>query len=95
MEKLTALRTDCGNSIASTGAVAQSTDCTMGCSGNSSEVCGGPSRLSVFWNGKTPPAGPSTNPGTLGYGFYGCYTYVVPRWQASRVAAGCMNTGLT
>ncbi|KUJ12265.1 uncharacterized protein LY89DRAFT_738058 [Mollisia scopiformis] len=64
----------CDNAIASTGAVAAPSDCAMTCSGNSSEVCGGPNRLTVFWNGKNPPPGPSTDPGTLGYGFLGCYT---------------------
>ncbi|KAF8862211.1 glyoxal oxidase-like protein [Acephala macrosclerotiorum] len=64
----------CGTSIASTGTMAATSDCSMTCTGNSTEICGGPSRLSVFWNGKNPPPGPSTDPGTLGYGFFGCYT---------------------
>ncbi|KAG9238758.1 putative glyoxal oxidase precursor [Amylocarpus encephaloides] len=64
----------CGNAIGATGAVAPSTDCNMGCSGNSTEVCGGGGRLTLFWNGQDPPPGPSTNPGTSGYGFFGCYT---------------------
>ncbi|KAF4635308.1 hypothetical protein G7Y89_g2796 [Cudoniella acicularis] len=64
----------CDNTINSISTVAASTDCSMSCTGNSSETCGGSSRLSLFWNGKNPPPGPSTNPGALGYGFYGCYT---------------------
>ncbi|RDW66140.1 E set [Coleophoma cylindrospora] len=64
----------CGDAIASTGVVAASTDCNMACAGNSTEACGAGNRLTVFWNGKTPPAGPMTNPGVDGYGYYGCYT---------------------
>jgi hypothetical protein len=80
--------TDCGSSIGSTGAVAASSDCSMTCSGNSTEICGGPNRVSIFWNGKNPPSGPSTDPGTLGYGFYGCYTYVFLSLDVN--AGGCI-----
>ncbi|KAH6679413.1 WSC domain-containing protein [Halenospora varia] len=64
----------CGNKIASAATVAPSTDCSMGCSANTTEVCGGPNRVSVFWNGQSPPPGPQTNPGALEFGFFGCYT---------------------
>ncbi|PVH75465.1 copper radical oxidase [Cadophora sp. DSE1049] len=64
----------CGNKIDSTSLLSPATDCSMTCSGNSTQTCGGPARLSVFWNGNNPPPGPSTNPGTGGYGFFGCYT---------------------
>ncbi|CZR70098.1 uncharacterized protein PAC_19999 [Phialocephala subalpina] len=61
----------CGATIASTATqVNGTTDCTMPCSGNFSEPCGGLSRLSVFWNGVLPP---STNPGVGGWTFVGCY----------------------
>ncbi|CAG8976444.1 hypothetical protein HYALB_00008033 [Hymenoscyphus albidus] len=53
----------CGNVIGSISAVAPSSECSMGCSGNNTEACGGPGRLTVFWNGEDPPPGPSTNPG--------------------------------
>ena len=66
--------TDCDNQIASTGAVATDGRCSMTCTGNSSETCGGPNGLTLFWSGAPPPSGPSTNPGTSGFGFYGCYT---------------------
>lgn len=71
---LTDLYPDCGTAIASTGAVATISDCSMACAGNSSEACGGPNRLNLFWNGKNPPPGPSTDPGSSNYGFLGCYT---------------------
>ncbi|KAK3944359.1 putative fungistatic metabolite [Diplogelasinospora grovesii] len=38
----------CGNSIDTTSTLAASTDCSMACSGNSTELCGGPDRLSVY-----------------------------------------------
>lgn len=65
---------DCGNSGINANTVAAATDCNMPCAGNATEVCGGPNRISVFWNGEDPPAGPSHNPGTNGYGLLGCYT---------------------
>src|ERR1700694_562783 len=46
----------------------------MPCSGNSTEACGGPSRLNVFWSGKTPPSAPATNYGPPGWNLLGCYT---------------------
>ncbi|KAF8853757.1 WSC-domain protein [Acephala macrosclerotiorum] len=61
----------CGATIASAATlVNETTDCTMPCSGNFSEPCGGLSRLSIFWNGVLPP---STNPGVSGWSFAGCY----------------------
>lgn len=42
----------------------------MACAGNSSEVCGGSNRLTVFYNGL---GGISTNPGPSGWGSLGCY----------------------
>ncbi|CAG8959276.1 hypothetical protein HYFRA_00013045 [Hymenoscyphus fraxineus] len=93
----------CGNVIGSTSAVAPSSECSMGCSGNSTEACGGPGRLTVFWNGEDPPPGPSTNPGAAGYGFYGCYTegeggralshgYTVPGGDSKATVALCIAT---
>ncbi|KAE8446194.1 hypothetical protein EG329_012419 [Mollisiaceae sp. DMI_Dod_QoI] len=62
----------CGDTIASTALVANgTTDCNMPCAGNSSEPCGGLSRLSLFWNGVSPP---TTNPGLGAWSFVGCYT---------------------
>ena len=45
--------------------------CNMPCAGNSSEVCGGPNGLTVFYNGL---GGIQTNPGPTGWGSLGCYT---------------------
>ncbi|PQE05807.1 WSC domain-containing protein [Rutstroemia sp. NJR-2017a BVV2] len=61
----------CGNTLTSGAGPAPALDCKMPCSGNSSEPCGGPSRLNLFWNGKAPP---QTNPGTGLWNFSGCYT---------------------
>lgn len=56
----------CDNSLSST--LESDADCNMGCSGNSSESCGGPNRLTVFM--KQPPV---INPGPPGWGSMGCY----------------------
>lgn len=66
---------DCGNAL-NPNTPEPSTDCNMPCSGNSSEACGGPNRLNIFWSGKTPPPAPVTNPGPSGWILLGCYTYV-------------------
>lgn len=45
----------CANKI-SDGAVLTPTGCSMTCSGNSNEYCGGPSRLNLYTVGETPPS---------------------------------------
>lgn len=63
----------CGNSLATGGNPAPTTDCSMTCSGNATESCGGPNRLNLFWSGTM---GPQTNPGNANWTFSGCYTLV-------------------
>lgn len=62
---------DCGNSLTAGAGPAPASDCSMKCSGNATEFCGGPNRLNLFWNGKSPP---QTNPGSGLWNFSGCYT---------------------
>ena len=65
---------DCGNTLqAGSVKAASEGDCSMGCSGNKTEACGGPSRLTLFGNGQKAPAGPSMNPGPAGWTSLGCY----------------------
>ena len=61
----------CGNTLGSGSIATPAGDCNMGCSGNSSEACGGPNRLTVFEN---PAAIPGNNPGPNGWTLIGCYT---------------------
>ena len=68
----------CGNNIIEGGALAnQDTDCAMTCGGNSSEICGGPNRMSI-WSNQTvtvlqPPSAQTANlPGSWSYA--GCIT---------------------
>jgi len=44
----------------------------MACSGNSSEVCGGPNLITIYYANKPAPQGPVTNPGPQGWTSYGC-----------------------
>ena len=46
----------------------------MGCSGNTTEACGGSNRITLFGNGKPAPAAPVTNPGPKDWTFVDCYT---------------------
>lgn len=67
---------DCGNTF-NGGSKAATDGCNMACSGNSTEVCGGPNRLTVFTSGNaggSSSSGPSVNPGPAGWGSLGCYT---------------------
>jgi len=70
---------DCGNQLATTSAVSPDADCNMGCSGNATEACGGPNRLTVFNSGGAPVGGPVTNPGPPGWSSGGCYRWVFYR----------------
>jgi hypothetical protein len=60
----------CGSSLATGSGLAASGDCSMACSGNATEACGGPNRLNLFWSGTT---GPQINPGNGSWTFSGCY----------------------
>lgn len=55
----------CDNTIASTGVPAAFSDCSMNCNGNTTEACGGPNRISLFYNNATATA-PSTSIVTAG-----------------------------
>jgi hypothetical protein len=46
----------------------------MACSGNTTEVCGGSNRISIYGSGGTPLPGPFTNPGPPGWSSVGCYS---------------------
>ncbi|KAM7223227.1 putative fungistatic metabolite [Rhypophila decipiens] len=61
----------CGESLAPAATVAAG-DCTMACSGNATQPCGGPSRLSLFYS--SAPVGPQPNPGVNGFTYMGCYS---------------------
>ena len=51
----------CGNTIGGTGALAAAADCNMPCTGDDTESCGGPNRLSLYnYTGTvTPPTTPT------------------------------------
>ena len=67
----------CGTAIINGGALGQDSDCAMTCGGNSSEICGGPDRMSVYGAGNfssyAQPTVKKTNlPGQWAY--QGCLT---------------------
>jgi len=59
---------DCGNTFSNGGAPTTAGDCSMVCSGKSSEICGGPNRLNVY----TTSSSSSSNGGWVSIG---CYRY--------------------
>ena len=68
------LGTVCGNIVDSSSSERPSGECTMPCSGDQNESCGGANRINVYWDGVTPPAAPVTNPGVNGWVSMGCYS---------------------
>ena len=60
----------CDNSIA-TGSAPATSGCSMTCSGDSSQICGGPSRLSFY---TLTPTGPQTVQKASGFAYQGCYS---------------------
>lgn len=72
----------------------------MACAGNSSEACGGPDLLNVYYSNKPAPQGPATNPGPSGWTSFGCWTDNGPRTLSNQVqvpggAAGMTVAGCT
>jgi Glyoxal oxidase N-terminus/WSC domain len=64
----------CGDKLSSQSTLAAAADCNMGCSGKNTTQCGGPNRLTVFWNGKAPATPAVMNSGAGGWSSLGCYT---------------------
>ncbi|KAG6888771.1 hypothetical protein C0995_006100 [Termitomyces sp. Mi166 len=64
----------CDYSVRPSGALADDTTCNMPCTGNRNEMCGGASRINIYWNEQQ--VGPA-NPASIGGGAFtydGCYT---------------------
>ncbi|KAF2186183.1 heme peroxidase [Zopfia rhizophila CBS 207.26] len=61
----------CGNALDASSEIMGATDCNLGCLGNSTQLCGGASRLSLYKNLKYVPM---VNPKIDGYNYLGCYS---------------------
>ncbi|KAJ9157373.1 Glyoxal oxidase-like protein [Pleurostoma richardsiae] len=61
----------CGSSLATGGVLASEADCNTPCTGNASEPCGGPNRLTLYYS--STPVGPKPNPGVNNFTYIGCY----------------------
>lgn len=59
----------CGNVL--TAATAPEIQCSMTCSGDADQLCGGPNRLNIFETAAV--SGPQVNPGPGDWGSMGCY----------------------
>ena len=97
----------CGNTLASAATQLAASACSMPCSGDASQPCGGPNRLSLFHS--TAVSGPQTNPAVNGFVHMGCYSEgttgralthgvngaVVPgaHMTVDRCTAACANAG--
>ena len=82
---------DCGNTFSNGGAPTPAGDCSMTCSGNSSEICGGPNRLNVYnltgsgQSSTNPPPPPPPPPVSNGpWRSLGCYRYFKPPFFVER-----------
>ncbi|KAH8105346.1 galactose oxidase [Cristinia sonorae] len=63
----------CGNSLLNNAANATSTDCNDACKGDATELCGGASRLNLYWSGRQPPPPPTTVPSVGLWESLGCF----------------------
>jgi Glyoxal oxidase N-terminus/WSC domain len=101
----------CADNISSVSTLSPDGECNMGCTGAPTTQCGGPNRLTVFWNGQAPPMGLFENTGVNGWTQLGCYTdhgvanrslttiMPTPGGQSAltveRCTAACQNAGFT
>ncbi|KFX87861.1 hypothetical protein O988_09253, partial [Pseudogymnoascus sp. VKM F-3808] len=87
----------CGNTL--TAAIADEADCTMTCSGNEDELCGGPNRLNVFASTATPAttsAAPTSSAVAVpGWTAGGCYTDNVNTRSLTQGMAVAGNAAMT
>ncbi|CAL1701840.1 unnamed protein product [Somion occarium] len=96
----------CGNNVVDGATNATSTDCNAACTGNSKEICGGASRLSLFWSGVQPPPPPQTVPSVGLWNSLGCYsdnvnggrtltvqTFPTGQTSAETCTDSCFNNG--
>ena len=65
----------CGNEINSPGAPISQNSCNQACTGNSTEVCGGPGALQLYNFTGTNPLGASVVPAAGGWSSQGCYRF--------------------
>lgn len=80
----------CGNALQSTALKIIESSCVMPCAGNSSEFCGGMSRLSIFSNGKPTVLPPPSTPDTIGnWSYSNCYTEAT----SGRALSGTSTSG--
>ncbi|KAK1749886.1 glyoxal oxidase [Echria macrotheca] len=87
----------CGSSLAPGGVLASNQDdCNTACTGDSSQACGGPNRLSMFYSSQ--PVGPQPNAGLADWSYLGCYaegtTGRALTLTVTTVPAGQMNAAL-
>ncbi|PSS14960.1 hypothetical protein M430DRAFT_51625 [Amorphotheca resinae ATCC 22711] len=79
----------CGNSLASSSTT-NYTDCSMPCTGNPSQLCGGPNRLSLYnQTTYTPPRNPAL---INSYTYLGCFSESL---TTSRLLSGASYTNST
>ncbi|KAL8370699.1 hypothetical protein RB595_000861 [Gaeumannomyces hyphopodioides] len=62
----------CGSQLAPAANKVADSECSTSCSGDATQGCGGPSRLTVYHSSE--PVGPQPNPGVNGFNHVGCYT---------------------
>ncbi|KAI0880342.1 WSC-domain-containing protein [Annulohypoxylon maeteangense] len=64
----------CGNAAKNSSTVSTEADCNMACKGNSSQICGGSSRMSIWNNTLYVSTHNLITISSSGYAYLGCYT---------------------
>jgi len=82
----------CGNEISSPGAPVSQSACNQACTGDNTEVCGGPGALQLYNFTGAYPLGASVVPSAGGWSSRGCYNDLVSsRTLERRVNAGSVT----
>jgi hypothetical protein len=63
----------CDNVLNNATTLQSNPTCNMACSGNSTQACGGPDLITVYYANAPAPQGPQTNPGPAGWTSAGCW----------------------
>jgi hypothetical protein len=67
----------------------------MACTGNSTEVCGGPGLLTVYYANTPVPQGPHTSNGPPGWSDFGCWRDGSSKSLANRVQVEGGDSNMT
>jgi hypothetical protein len=85
----------CDNVLNNATTLQSNSSCSMACTGNSAQVCGGPDLITVYYANAPAPQGPQTNPGPAGWTSAGCWADGSSKALANQVQVPGGGTNMT